>query len=311
MFRCVKHNLRPLDTLCPSAYRNAMTAHALSGKDQRLFDEVLESFMRTSEKDRSYIEHARVRAWKTFEHLPMGSGHEVILDVGSMRGLFAPAYIEIWHYAEVHLLGSDTSTREIKRETNSRAYRFPAARCNIEIEKWPYPDETFDTIVCTEVLEHLVFDPVFAVNEMCRVLKPGGKALVTVPNAASDECLSYLVNDMQPGFLRNYISDALRSGKRTLDTVYNLGHFHEYTRREIESLFSATGFALLALKGLSAAPALLDSWRFRFLRSMVHLLFPRSRRIRENQLLVIAQKKAFTPTDQLPQRFPSPLYRKL
>jgi methionine biosynthesis protein MetW len=47
----------------------------------------------------------------------------------------------------------------------------------------PYPDATFDVAICLEVLEHLV-DPAAVVHEIRRVLKPGGRALLSVPNAA-------------------------------------------------------------------------------------------------------------------------------
>jgi SAM-dependent methyltransferase len=44
----------------------------------------------------------------------------------------------------------------------------------------PFPDARFDGIVLTEVLEHCQ-DPVSAMREVLRVLKPGGLALVTSP----------------------------------------------------------------------------------------------------------------------------------
>jgi SAM-dependent methyltransferase len=44
----------------------------------------------------------------------------------------------------------------------------------------PVPDQSFDTVLCTDVLEHLE-EPAAAVAEACRVLKPGGFAIYTVP----------------------------------------------------------------------------------------------------------------------------------
>ncbi len=48
-------------------------------------------------------------------------------------------------------------------------------------EELPYPSNTFDLILSHEVLEH-VQDDFKAVEEMVRVLKPGGRAVVFVPN---------------------------------------------------------------------------------------------------------------------------------
>ncbi len=48
-------------------------------------------------------------------------------------------------------------------------------------EHLPYPASTFDLILSHEVLEH-VQDDVLAVREMARVLRPGGRMLLFVPN---------------------------------------------------------------------------------------------------------------------------------
>ena len=48
-------------------------------------------------------------------------------------------------------------------------------------EYLPYPTATFDLILSHEVLEH-VADDVLAAHEMVRVLKPGGRAVIFVPN---------------------------------------------------------------------------------------------------------------------------------
>jgi SAM-dependent methyltransferase len=44
----------------------------------------------------------------------------------------------------------------------------------------PVPDDSFDVILCTEVLEH-VPEPIKVVNELGRILRPGGKLLLTAP----------------------------------------------------------------------------------------------------------------------------------
>src|SRR6267143_1760416 len=47
----------------------------------------------------------------------------------------------------------------------------------------PFPDEVFDLVWCTEVIEHVV-DPAFTLGEINRVLKPGGRLLLSTPNSA-------------------------------------------------------------------------------------------------------------------------------
>jgi SAM-dependent methyltransferase len=45
----------------------------------------------------------------------------------------------------------------------------------------PFSSMFFDVVVCKEVLEHLI-DPEYVMNEINRVLKPNGYALISVPN---------------------------------------------------------------------------------------------------------------------------------
>jgi SAM-dependent methyltransferase len=44
----------------------------------------------------------------------------------------------------------------------------------------PFPDDTFDRIICSEVLEHIPDDSA-ALRELFRILKPGGRLAATVP----------------------------------------------------------------------------------------------------------------------------------
>lgn len=48
------------------------------------------------------------------------------------------------------------------------------------VEEIPMDNESIDSILCTQVLEH-VPHPTKALSEIFRILKPGGKALITVP----------------------------------------------------------------------------------------------------------------------------------
>ena len=49
-----------------------------------------------------------------------------------------------------------------------------------DIHALPYADATFDTVVSTQVLEH-VTEPWRAAEETARILKPGGKCIFTMP----------------------------------------------------------------------------------------------------------------------------------
>jgi 2-polyprenyl-3-methyl-5-hydroxy-6-metoxy-1,4-benzoquinol methylase len=49
-----------------------------------------------------------------------------------------------------------------------------------DITAIPVPDDSYDIILCTEVLEH-VPEPIAALQEMARILKPGGRLFMTAP----------------------------------------------------------------------------------------------------------------------------------
>ncbi|SEC60624.1 Methyltransferase domain-containing protein [Rhizobiales bacterium GAS191] len=52
----------------------------------------------------------------------------------------------------------------------------------IDVERIPYPDQTFDLAVCNHTLEH-VTDPGRALSELRRILKPGGRLICQTPYA--------------------------------------------------------------------------------------------------------------------------------
>lgn len=98
------------------------------------------------------------------EFAPMLSGR--LLDVGCgtkpYRSLFAvDAYIGL----------------DIDSETS---HKRGGADYLYDGNTFPFADASFDSILCNQVLEH-VFNPDEFLGEIVRVLKPGGKLLLTVP----------------------------------------------------------------------------------------------------------------------------------
>lgn len=61
--------------------------------------------------------------------------------------------------------------------------REEVVKCNIDEEKLPFPNNTFDEVFSNNVLEHLR-NIGFVVDEMKRVLKKGGKLVLITDNAS-------------------------------------------------------------------------------------------------------------------------------
>ncbi len=100
-------------------------------------------------------------------------------------------------------------------------------------EHLPYPANQFDTVLSHEVLEH-VQDDRMAVREMVRVLKPGGRIVIFVPNRwyPFETHGHYWRGEYHFGNtpLINYLPDMLRNRLAP--------HVRAYTVRGLRRLFS-------------------------------------------------------------------------
>jgi methionine biosynthesis protein MetW len=105
----------------------------------------------------------------------MVSGHKA-LDVGCGDGA---RYGSLMRESGVDIHGVDISEVAVQ---SAREHGVKARVASLT-EPLPFADASFDLVICLEVLEHLV-DPGVVVREIARVLKPGGSALLSVPNAA-------------------------------------------------------------------------------------------------------------------------------
>jgi SAM-dependent methyltransferase len=103
----------------------------------------------------------------------------VILDAPCGRGF----YLNMIRYvSDCKLVGLELEW-DVIRKAQRNVGSLPGLMLNnANIYQLPYPDDTFDAAILSEVLEH-IDDDVAALREVMRVLKPGGVVAITVPNA--------------------------------------------------------------------------------------------------------------------------------
>jgi ubiquinone/menaquinone biosynthesis C-methylase UbiE len=107
----------------------------------------------------------------------------------------------------------------------------PVYRLDLETETIPVADETFDYVICSEVLEHMEVDPMFMLCEVNRVLKTGGTLLLTTPNIASSWGITKILRGIEPYFYMQY---------RHKPALYR--HNYEYTVHSAMALIQGAGF---------------------------------------------------------------------
>jgi SAM-dependent methyltransferase len=113
--------------------------------------------------------------------------------------------------------------------------------CNLDpCERLPFDDATFDVVSCLETLEH-VHDTDHLVTEIRRVLKPDGYALISVPRLDGLLSIALLAAGMTPPAVE--CSLQRRYGAPGEPSRVS-GHVSHFTRRALESLLKANGFAI-------------------------------------------------------------------
>ena len=101
-----------------------------------------------------------------------------------------------------------------------------------DISAIPEPDESFDAVLCTEVLEHL-HDPLAALREFTRLLKPGGRLILTAPFCSLTHFAPY---HFASGFNRYWYRTHLPAHGFEIVEFRENGNFFEFLAQETRRL---------------------------------------------------------------------------
>jgi SAM-dependent methyltransferase len=155
-----------------------------------------------------------------------------VLEVGCGSGYYTRALVQ----AGARVTATDLSPAYVEQ---ARRLAPEAAFLVEDAQYLSFPDESFDRVLMTEVVEH-VPEPARAVEEAARVLRPGGVLALSTPSRRAPMNLAYALKRRIRGFEVNE-------------------HLHEFTPGELRELL-APRFELESFRRVNAVlPYPLDS----------------------------------------------------
>lgn len=190
-------------------------------RDDALFE--LQETLYTSRNPTRRWLHVSRRAWITASlrrHAPPGA--ERVLEVGPGSGVYLPVLAGLAD----HVVATDVEDAYLRR-----LGQIVDDHPNIElvpddITRSTLPSDSFDLILCTEVIEHIRDSPA-ALAEMHRLLKPGGALVLSTPQRFSP-----LEVTAKIAFLPGIIEVV----RRVYDEpVLETGHINLMTRRALHA----------------------------------------------------------------------------
>jgi glycosyltransferase involved in cell wall biosynthesis/SAM-dependent methyltransferase len=169
--------------------------------------------------------------------VPEQSG-QTILELGA-NPYFTTVLLSKFRNANLYLANFFSQTERVGKQRvtihqTGEVVEYSYKQFNIEEETFPYEDETFDVVLFCEIIEHLLSDPVHALIEIRRILKPGGILVLTTPNVTRLDNVRKIL-----------------AGENIYDPYSGYGpygrHNREYTQEDLFNLLTANGFSVRTL----------------------------------------------------------------
>ena len=168
-----------------------------------------------------------------FRRIPLDKG-DLVLDAGCGEGRHT---FECFRH-ECAVLGMDLSHQSLlkARYVLGQMERREEAKGRVlllrgDALRFPFADETFDKIICSEVIEH-VEDDRQGVAELSRILNAGGKIAITVPTRLTEHVYDLLSKEYfqtPGGHVRKVIPHVLARYMEENDLrVYAVGFAHAF-----------------------------------------------------------------------------------
>jgi ubiquinone/menaquinone biosynthesis C-methylase UbiE/DNA-binding transcriptional ArsR family regulator len=212
------YSLRPtLDSRLLALLRaacEATTALPESGEDRDSLDRVLQKRRRVSEQYFNFIagklgkNYCPGRSWEAIGHLALRLVPAItVADLGAGEGLISQLLAR--RAERVWCIDNSPKMVEVGTELAKKNGLANLAYKLGDIEEVPLPDKSVDLAILSQALHH-ASHPQTAVNEACRILKPGGQVLILDLNEHSYEKAHEQFGDLWLGFKESALHGFLK-----------------------------------------------------------------------------------------------------
>lgn len=149
-----------------------------------------------------------------------------LLDAGAGEMQYAP-YCERFKYIAQDF-GMYVPDKDNKGLTPDK---WDTSRVSItcDIINMPLEDNSIDVVLCTEVLEHLQ-NPILALKEFSRIVKPGGKLLLTAPFCSLTHMAPYYFTN---GFSEYWYLENLKDCSFKIEEIIPYGNYFSWIGQEL------------------------------------------------------------------------------
>jgi len=171
-----------------------------------------------------------------------------ILDLGCGSGRHA---CRVYEFEGVTVFGVDANFNDLQEAKGRLQYHEAIGAhgggswgCAAgDILSLPFPEASFDLVICAEVMEHIPSDA-HAADEIMRVLKPGGTLVVSVPRYYPEKIcwkLSAAYYSANGGHVRIYRKESIRELFENTGAKFRAAHFAHSLHTPFWWLKCATG----------------------------------------------------------------------
>lgn len=193
-----------------------------------------------------------------------------ILDVGCGEGALGK-YLK--QHKQAAVFGIDISNQAIKQAQKNLDQAFTL---NIETDNLPFPQKSFDVIICADILEHL-FNPLAVLKKLKSFLKNKGIFILSIPNIANIKIRSNLL---------------LGRFDYQKDGIMDESHLRFFTCKTSQKLVADAGLKILALDYSPGFAFFFLKGRvlkIKILKNLLHRLTKLSPSLFCRQFIIIAQ----------------------